>query len=330
MNSAMDLGQFGIVSGETLEGELNRVRATAAGSLSGIFGPRSVTWTVNREAAIFLGAGRALLLQLAHPWIAAAIEQHSNTFTNPIARFHRTFGAMFTMVFGTLDQSLSAARRLHRRHAAITGTLPSAAGPFPKASFYCANAIPALRWVHATLLDTALLAHGLVLAPLPEEQRELYCSESQLLGGLFGLPETSLAPNWTAFAAYFQAMTQSQTLTVTDAARVMAHRLLAGADTWLPVPPSYKALTASLLPPRLRDAFELPYGLAERRAVEELIAWVRWAYPRLPSRLRYVGPYQAAQQRLAGRAHPDFMTRMNNRFWIGRPDLPAAAGGSLM
>ncbi len=75
----MDLGQFGIVSGETLEGELNRVRATAAGSLSGIFGPRSVTWTVNREAAIFLGAGRALLLQLAHPWIAAAIEQHSNT-----------------------------------------------------------------------------------------------------------------------------------------------------------------------------------------------------------------------------------------------------------
>ena len=94
-------------------------------------------------------------------------------------------------------------------------------------------------------------------------------------------------------------------------------------------PPSYKALTASLLPPRLRDAFELPYGAAERRAVEELIAWVRWAYPRLPSRLRYVGPYQAAQQRLAGRTHLDFMTRMNNRFWIGRPDLPAAAGGAL-
>jgi uncharacterized protein (DUF2236 family) len=326
----MDLGQFGIVSSDALECELNHVHAAAAGSLSGVFGPRSVTWTVNREAAIFLGAGRALLLQLAHPWIAAAIEQHSNTFTNPIARFHRTFGAMFTMVFGTLDQSLSAARRLHRRHAAITGKLPSAAGPFPKGSFYCANAVPALRWVHATLFDTALLAHGIVLAPLPEEQREHYYSESQLLGGLFGLPETSLAPNWTAFAAYFQAMTQSQTLTVTDAARVMAHRLLAGADTWLPIPPSYRALTASLLPPRLREAFELPYGGAERRAAEQLIAWVRWTYPRLPARLRYVGPYQAAKQRLAGSAHPDFMTRMNNRFWIGRPDLPAAGRGSFL
>jgi uncharacterized protein (DUF2236 family) len=106
-----------IVGTEALERELNLVRSAAAGSLAGIFGPRSMTWRVNREAAIFLGAGRALLLQLAHPWIAAAIEQHSDTFANPIGRFHRTFSTVFTMVFGTLEQSLAAARLLHRRHA---------------------------------------------------------------------------------------------------------------------------------------------------------------------------------------------------------------------
>ena len=106
-----------IVSAETLERELNLVRGAAAGPLPGIFGPRSMTWRVNREAAIFLGAGRALLLQLAHPWVAAAVEQQSDTFANPIGRFHRTFSTVFTMVFGTLDQSLDAARRLHRRHA---------------------------------------------------------------------------------------------------------------------------------------------------------------------------------------------------------------------
>jgi uncharacterized protein (DUF2236 family) len=73
-----------------------------------------VTWRIDREAAIFLGAGRALLLQLAHPWIAAAIDPHSRTFADPIGRFHRTFGVVFTMVFGDLDESLSAARQLHR------------------------------------------------------------------------------------------------------------------------------------------------------------------------------------------------------------------------
>ena len=35
---------------------------------------------------------------------------------------------MFTMVFGTLDQALAAARRLHRRHAAISGTMPGSYG----------------------------------------------------------------------------------------------------------------------------------------------------------------------------------------------------------
>src|ERR1700756_2394601 len=135
-----------IVRADSLECELNRVCGAAAGSPSGLFGPRSISWQVNREAAIFLGAGRALLLQLAHPWIAAAIEQHSDTFANPIARFHRTFSTMFTMVFGTLDQSLGAARALHRRHAGINGRLPSAAGPFPEGSFYSANAIAALSW----------------------------------------------------------------------------------------------------------------------------------------------------------------------------------------
>src|SRR2546428_7824173 len=116
-----------LVSTQSLECELKLLRGAAAGSLSGIFGPRSITWQIDREAAIFLGAGRALLLQLAHPWIAAAIEQHSDTFANPIGRFHRTFGTVFTMVFGTLAQSLEAARRLHHRHASIRGTLRSAA-----------------------------------------------------------------------------------------------------------------------------------------------------------------------------------------------------------
>ena len=63
----------------------------------------SLTWRIDREALTFLVAGRALLLQLAHPWVAAAIAEHSKTIDDPIGRFHRTFAVVFTMVFGTLD-----------------------------------------------------------------------------------------------------------------------------------------------------------------------------------------------------------------------------------
>jgi len=46
--------------------------------MEGIFGAESVSWRINCESALFLGAGRAALLQLAHPWVAAALDQHSS------------------------------------------------------------------------------------------------------------------------------------------------------------------------------------------------------------------------------------------------------------
>jgi uncharacterized protein (DUF2236 family) len=125
---------------------------------------------------------------------------------------------MFTMVFGTLDQALGAARLLHRRHAAITGVMPRAAGPFAIGSRYWANEASALRWVHATLVETALVAHGLVLSPLSSEDRARYYAESCVFAGLFGISQASLPSSWEDFAAYNMTMGGSDTLTVTPEA----------------------------------------------------------------------------------------------------------------
>jgi uncharacterized protein (DUF2236 family) len=131
------------VGHEDLERQLEVVRGLAPGEMEGVFGPDSLTWRIDREALIFLGAGRALLLQLAHPWVAAAVAEHSRTLGDPISRFHRTFAVVFTMVFGTLGQALSAARALHRGHAAIHGRLPITVGPFRAGSPYQANDLAA-------------------------------------------------------------------------------------------------------------------------------------------------------------------------------------------
>ena len=121
---------YAIVTEADLERELVMVRSAAVGGPAGIFGPDSVVWRIDREAAVFLGAGRALLLQLAHPWVAAAITQHSRSLADPIGRFHRTFSIVFTIVFGTTDQAFAAACRLHRRHTAVGGTLAEDVGAF--------------------------------------------------------------------------------------------------------------------------------------------------------------------------------------------------------
>lgn len=310
-----------MVSEDDLESALDFVRASAAGPVEGIFGAGSLTWRIDREAVIFLGAGRALLLQLAHPWVAAAIAKHSRTFADPIGRFHRTFGTVFTMVFGSLDQSLAAARQLHRRHAGITGHLGEAVGPFEKGSAYHANEVGALRWVHATLVDTALMAHDLVLPALSAEERERYWAESRRFAALFGLTPADLPPDWASFAAYNEAMAQSDILTVSPAAREIVGQLFAGGRWWLRPPRWYQALTVQMLAERLREGFDLPFDARDRAAADRALARIRRVYPMLPGRLRNVGPYQEAQARLQGRAEPDWMTRCLNKAWIGRPRM---------
>ena len=314
-----------IITKADLGRELVMVRSAAVGGPAGIFGPDSVIWRIDREAAVFLGAGRALLLQLAHPWVAAAIAQHSRSLADPIGRFHRTFSVVFTMVFGTTDQALAAARRLHRRHTAISGTLGEDAGACAAGSPYCANDVAALRWVHATLTDTALLSYQLVNPALSSEDRERYYEEMRRFAALFAIPRSALPQSWADFARYVDDMFSSDTLAVGSAARSIAAELFSGAGTRLRAPFWYRALTASQLPPRLRDAFELPYGPSERRSVERVLTVFGHVYPWVPAGLRYVAPYHEARARLAGRDRPAPLTRVLNRFWIGRSSM--AIGG---
>jgi uncharacterized protein (DUF2236 family) len=296
---------------------LDAVRSKAAGPGEGVFGPGSTIWQVDREALVFLGAGRALLLQLAHPWVATAIAEHSTALSDPIARFHRTFEIVFTLVFGSLEQALATSRRLHRRHAAISGYLPQRLGQYPKGSPYRANEVSALMWVHATLVETALTVHGLVLEPLGTEPRARYYADCQLLGVLFGIPLDAQPPDWPAFARYFEAMVMSEELAVGPAAQDIGTRMLAGAGR-IPIPRWYRNLTAHLMPERLRASFGLPFGEEERRSALRALRLIRRMYPVLPTRLRYVAPYHEALGRRCGRSRPDLMTRALNYLWIGR------------
>jgi uncharacterized protein (DUF2236 family) len=50
----------------------------------GVFEENSITRRVNRENILLLGGGRALLMQLAHPKVAAGVDDHSDFRLHPI------------------------------------------------------------------------------------------------------------------------------------------------------------------------------------------------------------------------------------------------------
>jgi uncharacterized protein (DUF2236 family) len=287
---------------------------------AGIFGPSSISWKVNRESALFLGAGRAALLQLAHPWVAAALHQHSNLRTDPLARFHNTFRVVFTMIFGTLEQALAASRHLYQLHTRIQGKLPESVAAYPQGASYEANEVNALLWVYATLVESALLAYESVLPPLSSTEREAYYAESKTMAALFGIPMAALPADWSGFEAYNRAMWTSDTLGVSALSREMAHHVLHGRGSWVPVPHWYRALSAAWIPERLRDEFALTYSTREIGGVARPPAWLPRIYQKLPATLRFVGPYQEARTRLLGR-DVGTLTRASNRFWMGQPRM---------
>ena len=275
----------------------------------GFFGPASVSWRVNRESAVFLGAGRAALLQIAHPWVAAALRQHSNLLNDALGRFHSTFRVVYTMLFGSSGQALAAARQLHARHSSVRGTLPDGEG-------YQANEVGALLWVYATLVESAVLAYECALPPLAPEEREQYYAESRRMAALFGIPGEALPPDWAGFTAYTAAMLASPLLAVDEQGRALGASVLRGAGTAIRPPHWYRSLTAGWLPERLRAQFGLTFEAREKQAVRQAARWVPRVYRRLPNAVRFVGPWHEAEARLRGR-EPDWSVRRSNRFWMG-------------
>jgi uncharacterized protein (DUF2236 family) len=306
------------VSRQDLEGALARVEQGVNDPRRGIFGPESMSWKIDRESALFLAAGRAALLQLAHPWVAAALAQHSSLLQNPIARFHNTFRIVFTMVFGSAPQALSAARSLHQLHTHIRGEISL---PGDRRAHYEANYIPALKWVYATLVDSAVLAYECVLPSLTARERDEYFLESKVFASLFGIPAGALPEDWAGFSAYMSEVFESSDVAVDSTAIALAEGVLAGAGSWVRPPEWYRALTAEWMPQRLRVEFGLTYGQRERRAADSARKWLPKLYRRLPPALRFTGAYHEACARIESR-NPGPLTRGSNRFWIGQPLMP--------
>lgn len=278
-----------------LEAALARVAAGVRDPRLGIHGPGSPAWQLERDAVIFLGGGRAALLQLAHPFVAYGVHEHSKTRDDVIGRFRRTFDHVFAMSFGTLDDALTAARRVHAIHTRITGVIGEDAGAFPRGTPYHANDVDALVWVWATLVDTVVLVHERVVAPLTPAAREAYYRGAWAFARLFGIADEHLPPTWDAFAAYVARTVASPVLTVTAPARAMAGFLFGGR-----LGAATQLLTAAFLPAPVRAQFALPYGAAERAAFAATITGVRALRLATPASAWDLPAYRDAQRRLSG------------------------------
>jgi uncharacterized protein (DUF2236 family) len=251
---------------------------------------------------LLLGWGRAILMQFAHPLVARGVADHSGFRADAFGgwrRLHRTLGAMLALTFGGPDAARRAADRINAIHDRIHGTLPGPAGVFAAGTRYSAHDPALLRWVHATLVDSFLLAYTRYVRPLPPAQRDAYCAESAGIETMLGMPEGWLPRSEADLARYLATMLESGEIHVTDTARELGRAVLwppRSALAW-PALTTMRLATVGLLPGALRGEYGFAWDTRRAAALRASTAVVRRVLPVVPPPLRYWPAARAAIRR---------------------------------
>lgn len=232
----------------------------------GLFADDSIIRRVSRENVLMLGGGRALLMQLAHPKVAAGVDEHSDFRQRPLYRLRRTVRLTMAIVFGDRETALAAARNVNRVHARVKGRDYQALDP------------DLLLWVHATLVDSALVTYETFVRPLSAPQREDFYQQMNEAAELLGVPRAKFPPTFAAFRAYLEEMIATD-VRVGAVAFELSRLVLRPQVMRIPgvmfVP--LELITTGLLPLPLREQ----YGLAWGRAQQNVFGLLTRALPRL-------------------------------------------------
>jgi len=288
------------VNNERMKTTPSKVEKTLQPKTRGVYGPECKVWEVARESVLFLGGGRAVFLQLAHPYVASGVEEHSKVAHDIQRRFYNTFYHVFHMTFGELDSAEKSAKQVRKIHDKVIGTL-SSSPPYSEGAKYSANHEGAIIWVWATLVETSMMMFELIVRKMSLEEKELFYIDQKQFVRFFGVSPSVLPKSWNDFMIYTKKMWNGDPITVSDPARraevslfrpkKFASQLL----TW-----GARRLTFTLLPPRIAKGFNFKATNLDYAHVYILFALTRMIYSSLPGSLRYLTSYIEAQKRIAG------------------------------
>jgi uncharacterized protein (DUF2236 family) len=272
-----------------------------------VLGPDSLVWQRSGDWRLLLLAGRSLLLQVAHPTVAAGVAEHSDYMGDPWGRLDRTLDLYLAVVFGGPDGAPAAGARLREMHKSIKGV--DADG-----KRYHALEPGAYHWVHATLTDGIAVMLERFGEPLRGAEHDRFYAEMREVGRLYGLRDRDMPPDWRSFCAYRDEIVRD-VLTDNEVVRGVLHTICHPmAPPWFPLPEAAwragappavrvaKLSTVGLLPRVLRERLGLRFTRAQELELRADAAVVRATFPRLPARVRLTPHAYAAHRRVAAGA----------------------------
>jgi len=190
------------------------------------FGPDSVLRRVVAEPVTTLVVQRALVMEVAHPKVAAGVDDHSGFRAHPISRAWVTADAALRLVFGDAEIARGAARQIYRTHDRINGRLSENAGEWSAGASYTAHDASLLTWVWATLVDSAQVAYTRWVRSFSDEEADVFYAEALAFARFLGIARDLLPADRGAFAEYTEDMLAGPVLASTETSRRLAAQVL--------------------------------------------------------------------------------------------------------
>lgn len=251
------------------------------GRIQRLYTPDSTFWHVQRELLVMLSGSRALLLEIAHPMIAAGVAQHSDFRRRPLRRLFSTVRVIQRLSFGGGQAVRQGTRDFHQCHHHVKGCLTERVGQYADGAGYDA-ADPQLRlWVLATMIESILLVYDQFVQPLDISARADYYEGSKTMARLMGLTSAVMPATYEAFQDYVQTTLNNGTLAVGESAREISHALfhhpILGPGTRLV---GYAGI--GLLPDHLREAYGFRWTDRDQNRLVKLSRLTRRVRPFVP------------------------------------------------
>lgn len=241
-------------------------------------GRHSIVRRVAAEPVTALLVQRALVMEVAHPKVAAGVADHSSFRRRPLSRAWVTADAALRLVFGDAATARGAVEQIYRTHDRINGNVVPGAEP------YTAHDATLLRWVWATLVDTAATAWTRWVRPFTPEEGRAFYDDMLGMGRFLGIPTGLLPPDRGAFDEYLESVLAGPELGSTAASREMARQVLWFRHPLVPPPVVNleRALALATLDPRVLERLEIRVTPADARLGRRVDELLRTHYRRLP------------------------------------------------
>ncbi|MGW4483992.1 oxygenase MpaB family protein [Amycolatopsis sp. NPDC004368] len=266
----------------------------------------TAAWRYFGDFRDLLLAGQVLVLQVAHPVVAAGVRDHSNYTEDPWTRLMRTGASLSIYVYGGAAGARFEAARLRELHRTFTGVA--------EGRRYSGLDPLAYAWVHATLVKVPVDVQRFFGRPLSGAELDEYYAQMRDVGRLLGVRERDLPADWAAFERYYDEMVDSfrpnpTVTTLLETIHTVPKPVRWLPDRWWPRLRRGQArgqlfLIRATLPASLREQLGLQWTSADQRRFRRFCLAVRVFGALVPPPLRSAHMRWIGKLNVWLRAHP--------------------------